>query len=50
MILHKYTGKNFSFVKDSKGLAKCLKGKTINPDETILSFDVSALLLAFQYL
>ena len=42
-ILQKYTGKNFSFVKDSKGLAKSLKGKTINSDETIFSVDVSAL-------
>ena len=42
-ILQKYTGKNFSFVKDSKGLAESLKGKTIKPDETIVSFDVSAL-------
>ena len=42
-ILQKYTGKSFSFVKDSKGLAESLIGKTINLDETIVSFDVSAL-------
>ena len=41
-ILQKCTGKNF-FGKDSKGLAGSLQGKTINPDETIVSFDVSAL-------
>ena len=41
--LQKYTGKNFSFVKVSKGLADSLKGKTINPDETIVSFDLRAL-------
>ena len=34
-ILQRYTGK--------KGLADSLKGKNINPDETIVSFDVSAL-------
>ena len=38
-----YTGKNFSFVKDSKGLAESLKGKSINTDETLVSFDVSTL-------
>ena len=42
-ILQRYTGKNFSFVKDSKGLAQSLKGKNINPDETIVSLDISAL-------
>ena len=41
--MQKYTGKNFSFVKDSKVLAESLKGKTINPDETIVSFDGSVL-------
>ena len=49
-ILQKYTGKNFSFVKDSKGLAESLKGKTINPDETIVSFDVSALFISIPVL
>ena len=41
--MQRYAGKNFSFVKDSKGLAESLKEKTINPDETIVYFDVSAL-------
>ena len=39
----RYTGKNLSFVKDSKGLVKSPRGKNINPDETIVSLDVSAL-------
>ena len=41
-------GKNFSFVKDSKGLANSLKGKSIISDETIVSFDVSALFTRIQ--
>ena len=41
-ILQIYTGKNF-FIKDSTELAERLKEKTINPDKTIVSFDVSAL-------
>ena len=41
--MQKYTGKYFSFGKDSKGLAESLEGKTINPDGTIVSLDVSAL-------
>ena len=40
MILQKYTDKNF-FIKDSK--AESLNGKTINPDGTIVSFDVHAI-------
>ena len=39
----KYTGKDLSFVKDSKGLDESLKRKTTNPDEIIVSFDFSAL-------
>ena len=46
--MQKYTGKNFSFVKDSKGLAESLIGKTINPDKTIVSFVVSALFTSIQ--
>ena len=42
-IVQKYTGKNFSIVKENKVLAESLKGKTINPDEIIVSFDISAL-------
>ena len=42
-ILQAYTGNNFSFVKDSKGLPEILKGKNINSDETLVSFDVRAL-------
>ena len=42
-MLKRYTGKNFSFIKDSKGLSDSFKGKSINPDEALVSFDVSAL-------
>ena len=41
--MQKCTGKNFSFVKDSKGLAECLKGRTINANETIAASGVSVL-------
>ena len=41
--MQRYTGKNFSFVKDSKGLADNLKGKSINTDDTLVSFDVITL-------
>ena len=34
-ILQRYRGKNISFVKDSKGLANSLKGKSVNLDETL---------------
>ena len=37
------TGKNFSFVKDNKGLLDSLKGKIIKSDGTLVSFHVSAL-------
>ena len=43
-MLQGWTGKNFSFFKDIKGLQDRLKGKSINSDETLVSFDVSALL------
>ena len=43
-------GKNFSFVKDSKGLANSLKGKSIISDETIISFDVNALFTSIPVL
>ena len=33
----------FLFVKDSKGLAECLREQKVAPDETLVSFDVSAL-------
>ena len=42
-ILQRYTGKNHSFLKDSKGLAYSLKGRSIISDETSVSFDASAL-------
>ena len=42
-ILQQYCGNNFSFVKESKGLAESLKEQKIAPDETLTSFDVSAL-------
>ena len=42
-ILQRYKGKNFCFVKDSKGLADSLKGKSLNPDETLVSFEGNAL-------
>ena len=42
-ILQRYTGKNF-FVKDNKGLGDSFKGKSINSDDTLISFDVIALL------
>ena len=35
--------KTSPLLKMAKDIAKSLKGKTINPDETINSFDVSAL-------
>ena len=41
--MQRYTDKNISFVTDSKGLAKSLKAENINPDGTIVSFDVSVL-------
>ena len=40
--MQKFTDNNFS-AKDSRGLAESLKGKTTNPDETIVSFDASTL-------
>ena len=44
IVLQRYTGKNFSFVKDMRGLADSLKGKSIKPDETLVFFDVCVLL------
>ena len=41
--LFNYCGNNFSFIKGSKGLANCLKEQKVAPDETLTSFDVSAL-------
>ena len=45
-IMQIYTVKNFPFVKESKGLADSLKGKSINTDETLVFFDVSALFIS----
>ena len=38
-----YCCNNFSFVRDSKGLAKSLKGQKVAVNETLVSFDVSVL-------
>ena len=42
-ILQNYCGKTSSFVKDSTGFIKKIKHLSINPEETLVSFDVSAL-------
>ena len=42
-ILQHYSGNNFSFAKDRKGLAKSLKEQKVALDGTLVSFDVSAL-------
>ena len=47
-ILHWYCGNNFAFIKDSKGLAKSMKEQKVTPDETLVSFDVSALFARIQ--
>ena len=49
-ILQRYTGKNFSFDKDSKGLADSLKRKIIKYDETLVSCDVSPLFASIPVL
>ena len=43
-------GKNFSFVEDSIWLADSLKRKSINTDETLVSFDENALLTSIPML
>ena len=42
-ILQNYCGKTSSFVKDSTYFIKKIKHLPINPEETLVSFDVSAL-------
>ena len=42
-ILQNYCGKNSSFVKDSTDFIKKIKHLSIKPEETLMSFDVSAL-------
>ena len=42
-ILQNYSGKTSSFVKDSTDCIKKIKHLSINPEETLVSFDVSAL-------
>ena len=41
--LQQYFGNNSSFVKDSKGLPEFLKEQKVALDETLVSFDVTAL-------
>ena len=41
-ILQLHGGNSFSFVKDNKGLVKYLKQQKVAPDETLVSFKVSA--------
>ena len=41
-IIQQYCGNNFSFIKDSKGLAKGLRDIKVAPDETLVSFNVRA--------
>ena len=42
-ILQQFCGNNLSFIKDSKSLAELIKGQKVAPDETLVSFSVSAL-------
>ena len=42
-VIQQYCGNNFSFVEDRKGLAECLIDQKVASDETLISFDVSAL-------
>ena len=42
-ILQWYCGNNFSYVKDSKGLAESLKEQKVVTDETVVSFNCNGL-------